>query len=214
MDYSERSLIQIPPHQQLMSDARNSLSGKWGIAVPGYLVYMVVLGVAGIVPFASVLLAGPFALGLAIFALKFARNRDPEISNIFDGFKNFGDALAAAILMWLVIVLGLILFIVPGIILALGLSQTMFILADEPEIGPVEALKKSWEMMKGHKTDYFVLGLRFIPWAFLCLLTFGIGFFWLGPYMQVTFANFYDSLRGAYDDYDPFEDDISKHLVE
>lgn len=214
MSYSEKQLIQIPPHTQLMSDARNSLSGKWGIAVPGYLVYSVILGVAGLIPFGSVLIAGPFALGMAIFSLNFARGKEAEISNIFDGFKNFGNALAAYILMILIVVLGMFLLIIPGIIAAFGLSQTMFILADEPEISPIDALKKSWEMMKGHKADYFVLTIRFIPWAFLCLLTLGIGFFWLGPYMQVTYANFYNSLRGNYAPDGWEEDDISQHLVE
>lgn len=214
MDYSNRQLIAIPPHRELMQDAKNSLSGKWGIAVPGFLIYTAILSVSGLIPFGSLIIAGPFALGLAIFSLNFARNKDAEINNLFDGFKNFGNALAAYFLMVLVIMLGMLFFIIPGIILALGLSQTMFILADEPEIGPVEALKKSWEIMKGHKADYFVLGLRFIPWALLCILTLFIGFFWLGPYVQVTFANYYDSLRGAYDPVDGLEDDISQHLVE
>lgn len=214
MDYSEKQLIQIPSQGQLMSTARNSLSGKWGIAVPGFLIYAVILGVAGIIPMGSILIAGPFALGFAIFSLNFSRDRNPEISNIFDGFKNFGNALAAYIIMSLIIGLGLILLIIPGIILALGLSQTMFILADEPEIGPVEALKKSWEMMKGYKADYFVLGLYFIPWALLCILTLGIGILWLGPWMQVTYAHFYDALRGGASSDGWEEDDISKHLVE
>ena len=214
MDYSEKQLIQIPPHRQLMSDARNALSGKWGIAIPAFLIYTVILSAVSFIPFASLVIAGPFALGFAMFAMKFARNQEPEINNIFDGFKNFGNAIAAYLIMMLVVALGIMLLIIPGIILALGLSQTMFILADEPEIGPVEALKKSWEMMKGHKADYFVLGLRFIPWALLCILTFGIGFLWLGPYIQVTYANFYDALRGGYDPGGWEEDDISKHLVE
>lgn len=214
MAYSDRQLMQIPPHQQLMADARTALSGKWGIAVPAALIYSVILGAAGFIPFGSLLIAGPFALGLAIFSLNFARNRDAEINNIFDGFKNFGNALATYILMVLIISLGIILLIIPGIIAGLGLSQAMFILADEPNIGPMDALKKSWEMMKGQKGDYFILSLRFLPWALLCLLTFGIGFFWLIPYMQVTYANYYDSLRGAYDPDGTLDDDITRHLVE
>ena len=68
-------------------------------------------------------------------------------------------------------------------------------------------------MMKGHKMDFFILGLRFLPWAILCLFTLGIGFLWLGPYMQVTYAKFYDRLRLA-DDPLADVDDISKHLVD
>ena len=214
MENTENQLIEMPTHQQLMSDAKNTLSGQWGIAVPAFLIYMIILSVGGIIPFASLIIAGPFALGLSIFALNFSRGRTPEISNIFDGFNNFGNALAVYVLMMLAVSLGLLLLIVPGIIIAFGLSQVMFILADEPKINPVDALKKSWEMMKGHKMDYFILSIRFIPWALLCILTLGIGFFWLGPYIHVTYANFYDALKGTYGLDGGLEDDITQHLVE
>jgi uncharacterized membrane protein len=64
--------------------------------------------------------------------------------------------------MVLAIIIGFILLVVPGIIVAFGLSQTFFILADDKEIGAVDALKASWEMMKGNKVKFFVLSLSFI----------------------------------------------------
>jgi uncharacterized membrane protein len=50
-------------------------------------------------------------------------------------------------------------------------------------------------MMYGFKWKYFCLALRFLGWAILCLFTLGIGFLWLIPYMQVSFANFYDDVK-------------------
>jgi len=46
----------------------------------------------------------------------------------------------------------------------------------------------------GHRWKLFCLGLRFIGWILLCLLTFGIGLLWLWPYMGVSYARFYDDV--------------------
>ena len=50
-------------------------------------------------------------------------------------------------------------------------------------------------MMYGEKLHYFVLELSFIGWNLLCILTFGIGFFFLAPYQSATFAEFYAAMR-------------------
>ena len=49
--------------------------------------------------------------------------------------------------------------------------------------------------MKGHKWDFFILNLSFIGWSILALFTLGILCLWLVPYMNVTFANFYNSIK-------------------
>jgi uncharacterized membrane protein len=61
---------------------------------------------------------------------------------------------------------------------------------------PQDALKKSKSMMDGHKLKLFYLCLRFFLLALLCILTLGIGFFWLIPYGHVTMAKFYDDIKG------------------
>ena len=52
--------------------------------------------------------------------------------------------------------------------------------------------------MRGHKFDYFALQLSFIGWAILACLTFGIGFLWLIPYIQLTSIEFYRYIRDEY----------------
>ena len=88
-----------------------------------------------------------------------------------------------------------LLLIIPGIIAAIAYSQTFYILAEDDTIGSMDALRKSKEMMIGYKWKYFCLGLRFIGWALLCVLTLGIGFLWLSPYIQVSYAKFYEDLK-------------------
>jgi len=50
--------------------------------------------------------------------------------------------------------------------------------------------------MDGHKEKLFYLCLRFFLLAILCLLTLGIGFLWLVPYVHVTMAKFYEDVKG------------------
>ena len=73
--------------------------------------------------------------------------------------------------------------------------MTLFIISEEPGMPVMDAITKSREMMDGHKFDYFILQLSFIGWALLCILTLGIGYLWLTPYMQITTAAFYNDLK-------------------
>ena len=91
-------------------------------------------------------------------------------------------------------ILWLLLLIIPGIIAALRYSQTWYILSEDKNIGALEAINKSKEMMVGNKWKLFCLYFRFFGWFILCILTLGLGFIVLGPYMSVSFAKFHDDL--------------------
>ncbi len=97
--------------------------------------------------------------------------------------------------MCVVIILGIILLIVPGIILGLGLSMAYFVMIDKPELGVIDTLKESWRIMKGNKTKLLGLNLRFIPWAILGVLCLIIGVIFVLPWMQVSYASFYEKIK-------------------
>ena len=59
----------------------------------------------------------------------------------------------------------------------------------------MEALKKSKDMMMGHKWRLFCLFTRFLGWILLGILSLGIGFLWIGPYIMTSTANFYIDLK-------------------
>jgi uncharacterized membrane protein len=187
------------PNSELLQEARESLSGRWGLAIGGFLVGGLITGVAQNVPVVgiiiSLIITGPMMLGLAVFAQSYSRkNKEPQIDQVFSGFNNFGVALGTYLLMILYVFLWMLLLIVPGIIAAISYSQVFFILADNPSMGASEVLDKSKQMMNGYKMKYFLLGFNFIGWALLCILTLGIGFLWLMPYVRVTYANFYNEI--------------------
>ena len=82
-----------------------------------------------------------------------------------------------------------------GIIASYAYAMAFYVVADEPTIGAREALRRSKEMMQGNKFKLFCLYWHFFGWAILCILTLGIGFLWLGPYMSASTARFYEDVR-------------------
>ena len=189
-------------NSQIMSDARASLNGKWPLAIGTFLIaFLISLGVS-LIPYAGqiiyFLVTAPLVVGISFFALKIARDQDPKTDDLFFSFNNnFGNAILANLLVGIFAFIGFILLIIPGIIVSLALSQTWFILAENPSMGSYEAIIKSKDMMKGYKWQYFKIGLRLLLLGLLCLLTLGIGFLWLMPYQYVVYAKFYEEIKAA-----------------
>lgn len=183
----------------LMQKARESLAGNWKLAVGTFFVFNLINGISGANKEAGaiigLIIGGPMSLGAAIFSLNLAKNKKAEFSQIFDGFKNFAESLVAYLLIMLYVLLWTLLLIIPGIIAAISYSQVFYILADEKNIKAAEAIKKSKTMMYGFKWKFFCLALRFSGWFVLSILTLGIGFLWFFPYVQVSFANFYEDVK-------------------
>lgn len=133
----------------------------------------------------------PLGIGTTAFFVSLIESTDFEAKDLFKYYHDFVKIIGVTVLMGLVIMLGYICFVIPGIILTLSYSLVPIILIKKPELGIVETLKYSREKMQGHKLDAFVLGLSFIGWAILGTLTLGILYIWLFPYMQLTFTKFY-----------------------
>ena len=191
------------PNKVLMEKARETLKGKWWVAIQATLLYLIIQILLGAVPgklakpIVSLAVGAPIALGLTMFWLSFSRNDATKITKIFEGFNTWVRALKTYFLMSLYILLWTLLLIIPGIIASFAYSQTFYIISEDKEIGTRAALKKSKEMMKGNKWKLFCLLCGFIGWGLLSIISFGIGFIWLIPYVQVTLAKFYDDIKSG-----------------
>ena len=189
-------------NSQIMSDARESLTGKWPLAIGTFLIYYLISMGASLIPYAGqilgILIAGPLAVGGAFFTLKITRDQDPKTDDLFFSFNNnLGNSILAYLLILIFTVIGIFLLIIPGIIVAFALSQTFFILAENPSMDSYSAVVKSKDMMNGYKWQYFKIALRLMGLFFLCFFTFGIGFLWWGPYQYVVMAKFYEEVKAA-----------------
>jgi len=110
------------------------------------------------------------------------------------------DTSSAALGFSGITIIGLIGYIASTIYLVVKgylYSLVYYILNDNPDKTGKEIVEESEKLMRGNRWRYFWLGLTFIGWAILASFTFGIGMFWLLPYIQVTFVAFYESLAGT-----------------
>ena len=139
----------------------------------------------------SVLISALISVGYAQFNIDLIDGVKPRIVTMFSKGKQVGTAIVANILVFLRVLVGTILFIIPGIIASYQYAMVNYIIAENPGISAREALEMSKEMMKGNKFRFFRLGLSFLGWALVVVLTLGIAGIWVGPYMQASFAAFY-----------------------
>ena len=120
----------------------------------------------------------------------------PAFKDAFSGFKvKYGRNIGTLLLAGIKTVLWTLLFIIPGIIKSFEYAIIPYILADDAEISSKDAFKKAKQMMKGNKWRLFKLEFSFIGWAILCVFTFGIGAFFLIPYVNAATAEFYVELK-------------------
>ena len=197
-------------NQDYKNRALASLEGKWGKGAIATLIYLIItmgldwtitapMGDNLVMSYSTsgiwTLICLPLGWGFVVYFLRLIRNEDLTYWHLFDGYKDFLRIFLATFLCELAILIGLCLLIVPGIILATGLLMTDFILKDDPEISALDAMMKSWKMTNGHKAELFYLFLSFIGWIILSILTLGIGFLLLYPYMQSALAHVYEDLK-------------------
>ncbi|WP_338217525.1 DUF975 family protein [Lacticaseibacillus salsurivasis] len=188
---------------QLKAQAKARLSGKWGWALVLVLVGTIFASLIGGITVGILELMT--LVGLNFSFLRLIDDDDQGhglFNNIFSGFTGprpmavFLNTLLTSIFtaLW-----GLLL-VIPGVVKALAYAQVPYILADMQqagaEIGATDAITASRQLMQGHKWEYFVLQLSFVGWGLLAVLTAGIGFLWLSPYIQATNAAYYRQLAG------------------
>ena len=90
------------------------------------------------------------------------------------------------------------LTIIGGIIKYCSYFCVPYIVAENPDIGPLEAVRLSRRMMNGNKWDLFVKKLSFILWDLLDVLTFGLaGILWYNPYRMAALTEYYAALRAG-----------------
>ncbi len=156
--------------------------------------------------------------GITLYFLNIACSRPLSVRDLFYGFQNDPQkslAIATAIVLcrliclwpfqylaqtllktrdlkWLLyagiaFAIGLCIYVA----VSLGIALSFYLLLDFPQNSAKETLALSWRTMRGQRRRLFLLEMSFLPLMLLCLLSFGIGFLWLEPYMQMTYACFF-----------------------
>lgn len=153
------------------------------------------LGVLAIILIAGFFLA-PMDVGIARFYLEGRERSKAKISTFWKGtFKKYFRSLITLFIRNFLITLGSLLLVFPGTILSYRYYFVPYILAENPNVGVIGALRTSARMTDGYKWELFKLDLSFIGWNLLSQLLCGLGDFFLSPYISATTCEAYSFIK-------------------
>jgi hypothetical protein len=143
----------------------------------------------------GIFISGPIGYSVNWVFLKAVRREKIEIKDMFAVFeRNYWNAVIAGLVTTIIIIIGLIMLIVPGIIFACRLAFVPYLVIDK-KMEAMEALKASWAMTKGHGWTVFLMGLLafFIVIAGLIVLIFGvlISAMWISAAFAILYHSVY-----------------------
>ena len=165
------------------------------------------------------LIVGIISAGLGYMLLNISREKEFSLGDLGYFFKNQPDRVIVAgfVLAMIQLITAIPYYYVsfttdPGLTvdsqiqwlsMTLGLLAVStllnFLMADDTELGGIQALKESARLMKGNIWRYVKLNLSFIPLLLLSVFTFYIALFWIMPYMEMSMVAFYRDLDGELD---------------
>lgn len=222
----------------LMKKARMTLQGKWGeVLLASAIVQAVSFGFSGVlallgsgkesislsatalvcfVALIAFFVETPLDFGFVRYGLSAARREPLSFDRLLYGFSRWGAVIGATILISLFCMLWSVLLIVPGILAALSYSMTFYVMMDDENISPMDAIRKSKKMMYGHRLRFLCFCLRYIGWWLLAMLPYLIVLIICGEehallcnfliyaglvpvvaYFGVGTATFYDDLKAS-----------------
>lgn len=132
-------------------------------------------------------------IGLIKIALDFVEGKKAEFMDLFRHYNLFVKYFIGSTIYGLLIGLGLILLIIPGIFLIIRLQFYNFLIVDKG-LGPIEALKASWQLTKGSSMNLFLYGLAALGVILLGLLALVVGIVVAIPVTMLATAFIYRKL--------------------
>jgi uncharacterized membrane protein len=133
-------------------------------------------------------------MGIFNVSLKFADGQRGEAADFFSAYPLYFIFLGASILYGIAVTIGTILFIIPGIILAVRLQFFGFFVLDQGA-GVTEALRRSWEATRGVGWSVFVFDLALLGIIILGALALGVGLLIAIPITWLALAYVYRRLQ-------------------
>lgn len=131
--------------------------------------------------------------GLLIFLFNLIDGRKAEIGNLLDGFGCAFRVLAVLFLKYLLVIIGLMFFIVPGLIIFYMYRISLYLAIERSDMGIIACLSNSRKFMSGYKKAYFSFDMSMILYRILGMIS-TVGFIaklWFTPYVETAEMLFY-----------------------
>lgn len=160
------------------------------VSEAGYQFSMNLFGVIQVVYYFAI--ASVFSYGIVYVFLKAVRKQDIVFEETISGFKTYSRAVLSRLLLFLIVGLGAVLLIVPGVFLACRLSFVPYLIMDKKH-GVVESIKISFYMTKGYFWTIFGMGILSFVIIMLGLVLLGVGILISLVWINAAFAVFYNA---------------------
>lgn len=181
--------------------------------------------VSWIASIVSWVLSGALNFGIADYFTRLVKGEPVAFKQLFAHFGRIGKGMGMTFMITLFSVLWSMLFVLPGsllvaLLILLGVESMLlvvlvmmaciipcafvvfryamvpYLLAEFTDLGVMDAIRESKRLMRGNCWRYFCLIMSFIGWYLLALVTFGLSYLWVNPYMQTANAAFYMDVTG------------------
>ena len=113
-------------------------------------------------------------MGITLIMLRVYDRTETHYGDLFEPVRLFWKYLVVVVLTMIVVLVGTLLFIIPGIIASVALFFAPYLVIDR-NMGPIEAMKESLHITNGHKWNIFMLGLIVAGLNLLGFLALGVG---------------------------------------
>ncbi len=155
---------------------------------PGFAIGLV-CGYVAILALGQLVQAG----WLAVFTAS-ARGESPTLQVFFGGMPRFLALLGEALLYSLAVGLGTLCFIVPGVVLGLGLSLGQYYVGEG--LGPIDSLQASWKATTGERWKLLLLYVALFLIIMAGEMACGVGLLIAGPVTLLARALVFVRLSG------------------
>lgn len=172
------------------------------------------------------ILTAVLGAGRIYLQLNLARRKPYSLSDLLRCFKVRPDSFIFAFLLYVVYALPLLaatilfsvlrmtvpsfregIWLLAGLLIRLVLlvatvavllyyAMVFPLLLDQPDAKVRSAFQESRRLMDGNRKRFLLLLLSFLGYAFLGLLSLGVGFLWINPYLNQSVIVFYQDLIG------------------
>ena len=142
--------------------------GAVSIGLPGFSLSLSFVSVL------VTLLSTVLYAGYTNYCLCVQRGAAMPYDSLFDAFSFAGKVILLSVVEGILVALGFMLFVIPGVYLLFAYAFSLFYLCEDPSADVFDAMRRSREETKGYKLQLFALLFSFFPLLLLLGLAVGL----------------------------------------
>lgn len=183
--------------QEIFSEAWDKTKKNYWFLFCLFIVSAIVMSVLQHVKLLNFVVGIFIGIAALTISIIIARGHTPKYEDLFKSFKDYKITLnyfLASIIYMIVIIIGLLALIIPGIYLAIRLQFYKFLVIENENMRPVDTLKESYKITEGHFWDLLVFMVVIIVMNLIGAIPFGLGLVITIPITAIASAILYKKL--------------------